>query len=149
MAADEISRGIVRWLARLTGAGSLAFMLIFVAAHISAEAPGPAPTAAEWIGLMCFPAGIIVGLSIAFFQARVGALIAIGSLAAFHVWHLVHAGDLPRGPYFLLLTAPAVLFLISSLLDASPPPRKNMENREPGPSEENPEEPGCGLGTAS
>ena len=148
MAANETSRSIVRWTARLAGAGSLAFLLLFVGAHIFGDSQGPAPTEAEWVGLMLFPAGVIVGLMIAFFRAKTGALTTIGSVAAFYAWHVAHAGNLPRGPYFLLLTAPAVLFLISGLLD-DPSSRRNMENREPGPSEKRPEEPGCGLGTAS
>ena len=148
MAANEVTRSIIRWAARLTGGSSLAFMLLFVGAHVFGESQGPAPTASEWVGLAFFPTGLIVGLAVAFFRAKTGALIALASFAAFHVWHFARAGDLPGGPFFVLLTAPAVPFLISGLLD-NPSSRRNTENREPGPSEKRPEEPGCGLGTAS
>jgi hypothetical protein len=148
MAANETSRSIVRWAARLTGGSSLAFMLFFVGAHIFGDSQGPAPTASERVGLAFFPTGLIVGLAIAFFRAKTGALTALASFAGFHVWHFARAGDLPAGPFFVLLTAPAVLFLISGLLDG-PSWRRNTENRKPGPSEKRPEEPGCGLGTAS
>ncbi len=149
MATNETSRGIVRWAARLTGGCSLAFMLFFVGAHIFGDSQGPAPTAAEWVGLAFFPTGLIVGLAIAFFRPKTGALTALASFAAFYVWHFARAGDLPAGPFFALLTAPAVLFLISGLLDGSATPDKGGNNREPGPSNKRPEEPGCGLGTAS
>ncbi len=145
MAANETSRSVVRWTARLTGAGSLWILLLFVGAHLFEDSQGPGPTAAEWLGLMFFPTGVIIGLFVAFFRAKAGALTAIGSLAAFYAWHLAHAGSLPGGPYFALFTSPAILFLISGLLDDG----AASENREPDPSEKRPEEPGCGLGTAS
>jgi|GEM_PF-711055 len=149
MTASETSRNIVRWAARLTGAASLAFQLCLVGAHLVPDSHGPAPTTAEWVGLTFFPTGIIVGLSIAFFRARTGALIAIGSLATFHIWHVLRAGVLPGGPFFLLLTSPAVLFLISGQLDGNAASDHASKHRKPGPSKKRPEEPGCGLGTPS
>ncbi len=148
MATNESSRRLVRWTARLTGGSSLAFMLFFVGAHIFGESQGPAPTASEWVGLAFFPTGLIVGLSIAFFRAKTGALTALTSLAAFYIWHFARAGGPPAGQFFLLLTAPAVLFLISGLLDG-PSSQQKTKIREPGPSKKRPEEPGCGIGTAS
>ena len=145
MAANETSRSIVRWTARLTGAGSLWILLLFVGAHIFGDSQGPGPTAIEWLGLMLFPTGVIVGLFAAFFRAKAGALVAIGSLAAFYVWHVLHAGNLPGGPYFALFTSPAILFLISGLLGDG----AASEDRESGPSASPHEDPACGLGTTS
>jgi hypothetical protein len=98
---------------------------------------------------MLFPTGVIAGLFIAFFRAKTGALITIGSVASFYLWHVAQAGTLPRGPYFALLAAPAVLFLISGPLGGSATFDRDENNREPGSSNKRPEEPGRGLGTAS
>jgi hypothetical protein len=124
-------------------------MLVFVGAHFFGEGWGSAPTATEWVGLALFPAGVIVGLAIAFSRAKAGALASLASFAAFHLWHVARDGNLPTGPYFLLLASPAVLFLVSGLLDGNATTDPMEDRREPSPSKTNPEEPGCGLGTAS
>ena len=117
MIVNAISRGVIRWAARVTGAGSLAFLSLFVGAHIFGDTQGPAPTEGEWIGLTFFPGGVLLGLIVAFFRPNAGGLTALGSLAAFYLWNVAQGGSLPGGPWFLLLTSPAVLFLLSAWLD--------------------------------
>ena len=149
MAANEVSRGIVRWAARLTGAGSLAFLSLFVGAHIFGDNPGPAPTPAEWCLLVFFPGGVMIGLGLALFRSRAGAIVALGSLGCFYLVHLFERGSFPAGSIFFLIVSPAVLSLFSGLLDRHSTSNTDENHREPGPSKKNPEEPGCGLGTAS
>lgn len=139
MPASNSSHSAVRWAARLTGAGTLGLLLLFVVAHVFENPPGPRPTSSEWLGLMFFPTGVIVGLIVAFFRERLGALIAISSLAVFYLWHLAGRGEFPSGPYFFLFTSPAFLFLASGLLEkASTATGIDANHREPGPPESAP-----------
>jgi hypothetical protein len=58
-----------------------------------------------------------IGLAIAWWRERVGALVAIGSLAAFYVvYGSLIRHHFPDGPWFAIFTAPAALFLASSFL---------------------------------
>ena len=90
---------------------------------------------------------VTLGLGIAFFRARTGALLSLGSLATFYGWHFADAGFFPGGPWFFLFTSPAILYLISSWLDDSV--STESENRGPGSPTVRPDEPDRGLGTQS
>lgn len=74
------------------------------------------PKFSEGIGLTFFPGGVMLGLAVALWREKTGAIIAIVGCAAFYLWHFIHAGALPSGIFFLLFTSPAVLFLISGWL---------------------------------
>ncbi len=67
-------------------------------------------TAYEKVGFLFFPCGVVAGLWLAWWRERWGALLTIGSLVAFY-FVLCLDGRCPRGPYFLLIAAPALLFL--------------------------------------
>jgi hypothetical protein len=69
----------------------------------------------EWFGLLCFPFGVLLGLALAWWREALGAAVAAGSLAAFYGYHLLLAGRLPGGPWFLLFAAPAALSFASWL----------------------------------
>ena len=114
MTGSSAGGTLLKWAARLTAAASIALLLAFVAGHITDTAPRP--TLSEGIGLLCFPVGVLVGLGMAFRFEKAGAVLALGSLAAFYVWHLVESGDLPRGPWFAIFASPALLFLLHGLL---------------------------------
>jgi len=112
MSAGDIAVA-VRWTARVASAVSL---LLLAAFAFGPHERGHA-TRQEWVGLAFFPIGVALGLLVAWRYELAGALLAVGSLGAFYVvygWWI--RGALPRGPYFFLFTAPAVLFLIASLL---------------------------------
>lgn len=104
----------VRWLARVTSLVSAGLLLLFIIGGDS----GPNPiTAREWIGLLFFPFGVVVGMVVAWRREVLGSLVSIGSLSSFYiVYGLVLANRLPRGGYFALFTAPAFLFLVSGLV---------------------------------
>lgn len=101
--------------ARIWSLASIVFVLAFLLGE-GLSGPDGRPTAAEWIGLALWPGGVVVGLVVAWFRKGLGGAVAIGSLIAFYAWHLVERGTFPRGPYFLLVAAPGVMFLLSSLL---------------------------------
>lgn len=102
------------WVARIWSLASIVFVLVFLFGE-GLSGHGGKPTAAQWIGLALWPGGVVVGLLIAWFQKGLGGAIAIASLLAFYVWNLLDRGTFPRGPYFFLVAAPGILFLLSSL----------------------------------
>jgi len=103
------------WVARIWSLASIAFVLVFIFGEVF-RGHGAKPTAAEWIGLALFPGGVVVGLVVAWFRDGIGWTIATGSLIGFYGWNLLERGRFPTGPYFLLVAAPGILFLLSSLI---------------------------------
>lgn len=123
----------LRWAAR---GGSIA-TLLFIGAFFFGEAfSGDAnmPTAAEWIAIALFPLGLLVGLTIAWWRELAGGVIALASVAGFYLWNVVVWGDLPSGPFFVLLALPAVLFVIIGLWDAKRPSETSTSTRQGGGS---------------
>ena len=110
------------WVARIWSLASIAFILIILFGE-GLSGHGARPTTTEWIGLALWPAGVTLGLIVAWFRKGLGGVIAVGSLIAFYVWNLLERGTFPRGPYFVLVAAPGILFLLSSLLSR---PRQQM-----------------------
>ncbi len=107
------------WVARIWSLASIVFVLVFLFGD-GLSGHGAKPTAAQWIGLALWPGGVCVGLVVAWFRDGIGGTVATGSLIAFYVWNLLERGRFPTGPYFLLVAAPGVLFLLSSLLSRPP-----------------------------
>jgi len=116
---------IARWIARLCSLLSLFLLLLFVGAHLL-RPEGPRPTPGEWLGLMFFPVGVAAGLMLAWRYEKAGGLVALLALSAFYLWNLLSTGFWPRGPFFLLFAAPALLFLGLSLF-----PDHNPASRSP------------------
>ena len=116
--SDTPGSKALSWVARIWSLASIVFVLVFLFGDGLSG-----PTTAEWIGLVLFPGGVGVGLIVAWFREGIGGTVAIGSLIAFYVWSLLERGRFPTGPYFLLVAAPAILFLLSSLLSR---PRQQM-----------------------
>lgn len=101
---------MVRWAARIGSLLSLAFIGMFVVGELF-NPTGPMPTPTEWLGLAFFPLGVLIGLGLGWWHEGVGGATAVLSLIAFYVWNWVVSGSLALGPFFLLLTAPAFLYL--------------------------------------
>ena len=70
----------------------------------------------EWAGLLFFPIGVVIGMTIAWWKEGVGSLIAVASLIGFYlVWGYLlrnHIG----GWWFLVFASPGFLFLLHWLL---------------------------------
>ncbi len=112
---ETLASKILTWIARIWSLAGIAFVLIFLFGEgLSGHASKP--TTAKWIGLALWPSGVGVGLAIAWFRKGLGGAVALGSLGAFYVWNLLERGKFPSGPYFFLVAAPGVLFLLSSFL---------------------------------
>jgi hypothetical protein len=106
------------WVARTWSLASIAFVLVFLFGE-GLNSSGPGPTAEEWIALTLWPGGVCIGLIIAWFRPALGGAIAVFCLIAFYVWHLLYSGGLPGGPYFFLVAAPGVLFILATLVSRS------------------------------
>ena len=110
---------IVRWIARLWSLVSVGFVLLMFIGSGLAEGFNPAQfSSRDWIGLFFFPFGVCLGMIVARRREGLGGAITVGSLLAFYAALWVMDGRLPRGPYFALLAAPGVLFLVCWLLSA-------------------------------
>jgi hypothetical protein len=67
--------------------------------------------------MIFFPFGVSLGLIIAWYREKLGGIITVTCLLLFYAAHLVGSGNLPNGPWFALIAAPGLLFLICTLRD--------------------------------
>jgi hypothetical protein len=112
---------IARWVARAWSV--LNILIIFVFAIGESLRPlGPVPTYKEWIGLALWPVGVAIGLLVSWLREVLGGMIALGCLAAFYVWTLFRSGQLPQGPFFPLIAAPALVFILAGVVSHSSAP---------------------------
>ena len=118
MSETHVSKAL-NWIARIWSLAGVAFVLLFVFGEVF-SGHGMRPTAAEWLGLALWPGGVGIGLAIAWFRKGLGGAIAMSSLVGFYLWNLLERGRFPSGPYFLLVAAPGVLFLLLSLISRPP-----------------------------
>ncbi len=105
---------VSRWTARVWSILSIVFVLVFAIGE--GMGGGPRPSHQEWVGLALFPIGVGLGLVVAWFRDEMGGILALGSLIAFYVWNLLRSGHWPRGPFFFLVAAPGLLFLLAGFL---------------------------------
>ena len=105
----------LRWLARVTSLLSIGVLLLFLVGDdgLIGGGNGAKVRPGEWGALLFFPFGVLLGLVLAWWREALGASVAASSLAAFYLYIGVLAGRLPGGPWFLIFTAPALLFFAS------------------------------------
>ena len=105
-----------RWLGRLMSLLSIGIIALF----FLAEPFDPARVRPrEWVGLAFFPAGVVIGLIIAWWKEGLGAGISLMSLTGFYLIYGWLMGSNVNGLAFIVFTSPAVLFLIARLLSRS------------------------------
>jgi len=115
MAAESRGQTLLCWIARVWSVLSIAFMLLMVVGEMTAPS-APLPNLSEAVLMLLFPIGVCVGMIIAWKKELPGALVTIGCMIAFYFGIWLLRGNLPRGPYFLLVAAPGLLFLVDWLL---------------------------------
>lgn len=105
----------VRWFARATSVLSIGLLLLF----IIGEGSGPRAVASrEWIGLLFFPFGVVVGMLVAWKRELLGSLLSIASLVCFYiVYGFILNGRLPGAWAFAAFTSPAFFFLLTWLTE--------------------------------
>jgi len=118
---------IARWVARV---GSIFSLLTVFAFAVGEGITGPQIPPEEWVGLAFFPVGVCVGLLLAWFREASGGALALACLIAFYAWNLLRSGHLPRGPFFFLLAAPALIFLMSAYLARKTPSVETQPSRQ-------------------
>lgn len=101
----------LRWVARAAGLGSLLMLASFLVGEGFALTH---LTRREASLFLCFPFGVMLGLVWAWWRPRAGALLALGCLAGFYALYFATTGRLPHGPWFLIFTSPALLFLLAA-----------------------------------
>lgn len=104
---------ILRWIARVWSVVSVGFVLCILVGELVYPHAAPPSSVREMVGLLLFPLGVCVGLVLAWRWEAVGGAIALGSLALFYLVLFLSDGRFPRGPYFALVAAPGLLFLVA------------------------------------
>jgi hypothetical protein len=110
---QQITATGVRWLARITSLLSIGMLSLFL---FGEPFNATRITTREWVGLAFFPAGVAIGLIIAWWKEGLGAAISLVSLLAFYTIFGWLLGSSVKGPYFVLFASPAFLFLIAWFL---------------------------------
>lgn len=114
---DNRTLTIVRWIARVASALAAGVILLFFLGEGLSEGIGPLlqMTLRESLMMAAF-AVLWLGLVVGWVWELVGGLLIIGGTVAFYALDYAFSGTLPRGPYFLLLASPSLLFLASAWL---------------------------------
>jgi len=98
---------VLRWIGRITSIVILTFIAL------SATTPSARPTATQAIGLVFFPGMVGIGLLLAWWRERAGAVVATLGLVAFYAWSLMSGAHFARGPWFVVCWSPTVFFAAS------------------------------------
>ncbi len=103
----------LRWTARTGSIASVFILLLFfIGEGFTPANVGPR----EWVGLLFFPEGIVIGMALGWWRELIGGSVATASLASFYlVYGLALTGKMPGGLAFLLFGLPGILFLAYGL----------------------------------
>ena len=103
----------LEWLARIA---SMVSIVLLVALFIG-EGLHPSQIAArEWVGLLFFPLGVMVGMIVAWWKEGTGAGVTVGSLVAFYLIYGYLFRNHIGGWAFVTFASPGFLFLLHWLL---------------------------------
>ena len=102
---------LLRWSARLLSIASTAMLLLF----LFGEPFEPSKIAGrEWLAMIFFPLGIVVGFAVAWWNEGLGGTITVASLLIFYlIFVFLFRDNLARGGWFLVFALPGFLFLAS------------------------------------
>lgn len=101
-----------RQLARIWSFASIGFLVLVFVGEAVFPSTTAAPTPSEWVGLSLFPGGVCLGMILAWRREGLGGGVTLASLLAFYAWNLEERGKFPGEPYFVLIAAPGLLFLL-------------------------------------
>ena len=109
---------LIRWIARVMSVLVLIFLLAFLIGEgFMGDDPLVMPTVQEWVSLLFFPIGLLIGLGVGWWHELWGGLIGVGAILLFYLIDILFTGTPPSGFWFILLTVPAMLFLILGLIN--------------------------------
>ncbi|MCJ7716311.1 MAG: hypothetical protein MUO54_07305 [Anaerolineales bacterium] len=107
---------IIRWIARVWAALMVVFMLFMFIAHIVQDGIGPALNFSIRDSLMMVSlVTSVFGLALGWKWERLGGIFTLIGMVAFYLIDYSFSGSFPRGPVFLIIAFPGVLYLLSSL----------------------------------
>jgi len=106
----------IEWVARITSILSIVILLMMLFGEGAPARTGNTFTLRDIVGLIFFPAGIVLGMVLAWRWERVGGRITIISLALFYLALFVFDGRFPGGLWFIGFSAPGFLFLLAGIL---------------------------------
>ena len=109
----HVPLAILDYAAHIGSVASVTFLLVlFVGEGFYPSQISPN----EWVGLIFFPIGIVLGMAVAWWKEGLGSMVTLGSLLGFYVvWGIIlrnHIG----GWWFIVLASPGFLFLLHWLL---------------------------------
>jgi hypothetical protein len=105
---------VIRWIARIWGSLSLAFMVFFVGAYLigtitgEGEGIGEFGSLSDMISFFFFPVLIMIGLAIAWKWEGLGGLLTTAGIAVFYAIRT----DLLLNPVIAGLAFPGLLFIL-------------------------------------
>jgi hypothetical protein len=100
-------------MAKVWSVASIGFLLLMFIGSGLEEGFNPAQFVfRDLAGLLFFPFGVGLGMIVAWRWEGLGGAITVGSLLAFYAALRLMDGRFPRGPWFALVAAPGVLFLV-------------------------------------
>ncbi len=100
---------ILGWVARLWSIASVGLLCSFLFGQ------GMPPLTLKSV---LFPFGVMLGLVVAWRFQRVGGLVAALSVLLFYALEYLGHGRFPRGPWFFLMAAPGLVFILSGYMRA-------------------------------
>jgi energy-converting hydrogenase Eha subunit A len=106
----------LRWIARAAGLLSVGVILMFL---IGERFNPEQVRTREWVGLAFFPAGVVVGLIVAWWKEGLGSGITLASLAAFYGVYGWLMGSNVHSWWFIVFASPGFFFLVAWLLSKS------------------------------
>ena len=104
---------VIELLARVTSIASITLLIMLFAGegfHPSHVAPK------EWIGLLFFPIGVIIGMIVAWWKEGVGSVLTVASLIGFYIVYGYLLRNHIGGWAFVVFASPGFLFLLHWLL---------------------------------
>ncbi|MBN2069965.1 MAG: hypothetical protein JW814_00800 [Candidatus Krumholzibacteriota bacterium] len=99
----------IRWIARIWSLLSIAFVLVF---FVGEGFDPRAFSGIEWLMFFFFPIGTLAGLVQGWKKEAIGGSVTLFSFAAFYIVDFISTRSFPKGPYFFLIMAPGLLFLL-------------------------------------
>ncbi len=111
---------VIHWAARIWSALMAGMiLLIFIGEGIhSGFGPMPHLTPRETVMMIAFVI-VFVGLVLAWRWEILGGSLLVLGMAAFYLLDYLFSGFFPRGPVFLLIASPGVLFLVHGVREKS------------------------------
>lgn len=118
--ARVVSVTLLRWVARAWSIASVGLPCAFL---FGEGLPPLTPKA------VLFPFGVMLGLILAWWFERLGGIVAALSVLLFYALEYSGHGRLPKGPWFFLIAAPSLIFILCGYMKAR---KMNDQVAEPG-----------------